>query len=155
LAACICEFRTGSNLPAWGFRLKEKHHGSITTTAATEKSRGRERDGTPSGKGRESAATGHRAGQRFTIGGPVVPARHRQAIALDSGTIPPFARCRIDAVIGKRGQPTMSSSYHSSRADTWSMPRPHTDASLRYQKYGPIRPMEEDRGFLRRLFARR
>jgi hypothetical protein len=45
--------------------------------------------------------------------------------------------------------------YRSSRADTWLMPRPHTDPNLRYQKYGPVRPMDEDRGFLWRLFARR
>ena len=28
-----------------------------------------------------------------------------------------------------------------SRPDTWSSPRPHTDASLRLHHYGPIEPM--------------
>ena len=46
-------------------------------------------------------------------------------------------------------------SYRSSRADSWSIPRPHTDPNLRYLKYGPIRPMDEDRSLLWRLFARR
>ena len=31
-----------------------------------------------------------------------------------------------------------------SRPDTWSSPRPHTDASLRLHHYGPIEPMAAD-----------
>ena len=46
-------------------------------------------------------------------------------------------------------------SYRSSRADEWSMPRPHTDPNLRFLKYGRIRPMDEDRSLLWRLFVRR
>jgi len=49
----------------------------------------------------------------------------------------------------------MPTSYRSSRADSWSMPRPHTDPCQRFLKHGPIRPMDEDRGLLWRLFARR
>jgi hypothetical protein len=44
-------------------------------------------------------------------------------------------------------------SYRGSRPDSWTMPRPHTDASLRYHKHGPIQPMDEERGFLRRLLG--
>jgi hypothetical protein len=47
-----------------------------------------------------------------------------------------------------------SLNYRSSRPDSWTMPRPHCDAALRRMKYGPIQPMDEDRGFLRRLFHR-
>ncbi|MGE3693363.1 MAG: hypothetical protein AB7F98_18455 [Novosphingobium sp.] len=43
--------------------------------------------------------------------------------------------------------------YHSSRPDTWTQPRPYCDASLRYMTYGPIRPMDEKRGLLSRLFG--
>jgi hypothetical protein len=43
--------------------------------------------------------------------------------------------------------------YKSSRPDHWTMPRPYQDASSRYIKHGPIRPMEEP-GFWRRLFGR-
>jgi len=46
-------------------------------------------------------------------------------------------------------------SFRSSRPDRWSAPRPHTDPSQRYMKYGPIQPMDEDRGLLWRLFIRR
>ncbi|AKH43874.1 hypothetical protein FHS61_002719 [Altererythrobacter atlanticus] len=46
-----------------------------------------------------------------------------------------------------------SFSFRSSRPDSWTMPRPHRDASLRLMTHGPIRPMEEP-GFLARLFAR-
>ncbi len=31
------------------------------------------------------------------------------------------------------------------RPDTWSSPRPHTDASLRLMHYGPIEPMAAER----------
>ena len=44
-----------------------------------------------------------------------------------------------------------SMSFRSSRPDSWVSPRPHRDASLRYQMHGPIRPMEEP-GLLARLF---
>ena len=47
-----------------------------------------------------------------------------------------------------------SMSYRSSRPDSWVMPRPHRDASLRYQMHGPIQPMEEP-GFLARLLGAR
>lgn len=43
--------------------------------------------------------------------------------------------------------------FTSSGADSWSHPRPYTDASLRRMKHGPIRPMERP-GWLRRLFRR-
>jgi hypothetical protein len=43
--------------------------------------------------------------------------------------------------------------YRSSRPDVWVQPRPHSDASQRLMKYGPIRPMEEP-GLLARLFGR-
>jgi hypothetical protein len=46
-----------------------------------------------------------------------------------------------------------SMNYRSSRPDSWTMPRPYQDASLRYIKHGPIRPMEEP-GLLARLFGR-
>ncbi len=46
----------------------------------------------------------------------------------------------------------MSLNYRSSRPDTWSVPRPYSDASLRRMKYGPIQPMDDGRGFFRRLF---
>lgn len=45
-------------------------------------------------------------------------------------------------------------SYRTSRPDGRTMPRPHSDASLRYMTHGPILPMEEP-GFLARLFGRR
>lgn len=34
-------------------------------------------------------------------------------------------------------------SYHSSTPCDWVQPRPHRDASLRYMKHGPLRPMHE------------
>ncbi|BBC71873.1 conserved hypothetical protein [Altererythrobacter sp. B11] len=46
-----------------------------------------------------------------------------------------------------------SLSFRSSRPDSWTMPRPYRDASLRYATYGPIRPMEQP-GLLARLFGR-
>jgi len=46
-----------------------------------------------------------------------------------------------------------SLTYRSSRPDGWIRPRPHLDASLRFMKHGPIRPMEEP-GFFARLFGR-
>ncbi len=45
-----------------------------------------------------------------------------------------------------------SSTYHSSRPDRWTMPRPYSDASLRRMTHGPIQPMEQP-GFLARLFG--
>lgn len=32
-------------------------------------------------------------------------------------------------------------SYRSSRPDHWTVPRPHSDASQRLQKHGPIQPL--------------
>lgn len=46
-----------------------------------------------------------------------------------------------------------SMSFRSSKPDGWTMPRPHSDASQRFMKYGKIQPME-DPGFLARLFGR-
>ncbi|WP_170304752.1 hypothetical protein [Croceicoccus estronivorus] len=31
--------------------------------------------------------------------------------------------------------------FRSSRPDTWTMPRPYSDPSLRYRKHGPVQPM--------------
>ncbi|MDN3646265.1 hypothetical protein QWY75_08635 [Pontixanthobacter aestiaquae] len=45
-------------------------------------------------------------------------------------------------------------SYRSSRPDQWAQPRPHSDASQRYQKHGAILPMDEP-GFFARLFGLR
>ena len=47
-----------------------------------------------------------------------------------------------------------SLSFHSSRPDRWTQPKPHSDSSLRYRTHGKILPMEEP-GFLARLFGRR
>jgi hypothetical protein len=47
-----------------------------------------------------------------------------------------------------------SLNYRSSRPDSWTVPRPYSDASLRRLQYGPIQPMDEDRGFFWRLFNR-
>jgi hypothetical protein len=44
-------------------------------------------------------------------------------------------------------------SYRSSRPDGWSVPRPHSDPSLRRLKHGPIRPMHQP-GLFERLFGR-
>ncbi len=44
--------------------------------------------------------------------------------------------------------------FTSSRNDAWSNPRPYTDASLRFAKYGRVLPMEEP-SLLERLFGRR
>ncbi|MCB2050738.1 MAG: hypothetical protein KDE63_04835 [Novosphingobium sp.] len=45
-----------------------------------------------------------------------------------------------------------SPTYRSSRPDSWTMPRPYSDASLRFRKHGPIEPMDKP-GFLARLFG--
>jgi hypothetical protein len=45
-------------------------------------------------------------------------------------------------------------SYRSSAPDRWVMPRPHRDASLRFQMHGKVLPMERPRGLLARLFGR-
>ena len=42
--------------------------------------------------------------------------------------------------------------YRSSRPDSWTMPRPYTDASRRRMVHGPIQPMEQP-GLLARLLA--
>lgn len=34
-----------------------------------------------------------------------------------------------------------SLTFRSSSPDRWTLPRPHTDPSLRYRKHGPIQPM--------------
>lgn len=47
-----------------------------------------------------------------------------------------------------------SLNYRCSRPDSWTLPRPHSDVATRRMKYGPIQPMDEDRGFFRRLFHR-
>ncbi len=47
-----------------------------------------------------------------------------------------------------------SYSFRSSRPDSWTHPRAHRDASLRFMAHGPVQPMEEP-GFLQRLFGRR
>lgn len=47
-----------------------------------------------------------------------------------------------------------SYSYRSSRPDSWTQPRAHRDASIRYMAHGPIQPMEEPSLF-ERLFGRR
>ena len=45
-------------------------------------------------------------------------------------------------------------SFRSSRPNAWILPRPHTDAHLRYHIYGPIQPMDEERpGLLQRLLG--
>lgn len=46
-----------------------------------------------------------------------------------------------------------SRSFRSSAPDSWTRPRPYTDASLRRMKHGPILPMEKP-GFFARLFGR-
>lgn len=47
-----------------------------------------------------------------------------------------------------------SLNYRSSRPDTWTNPRPYSDANMRRLKYGPIQPMDEERGLIWRLFHR-
>jgi hypothetical protein len=44
-------------------------------------------------------------------------------------------------------------SFRSSRPDSWTVPRPFTDASQRYMSHGPIQPMQQERAFWRRLFG--
>ena len=48
-----------------------------------------------------------------------------------------------------------SQSFRSSRPDRWTQPRPYRDATLRLMTHGPIQPMEEEPGFLARLFGLR
>ena len=38
--------------------------------------------------------------------------------------------------------------FRSSRPDNWSTPRPYSDPSLRFLKYGKIVPMDDRVGFL-------
>ncbi|HKX77109.1 MAG TPA: hypothetical protein VJM34_01150 [Novosphingobium sp.] len=45
-----------------------------------------------------------------------------------------------------------STVFRSSRPTEWVLPRPHTDAHMRYQNYGPIQPMDEP-GLLERIFG--
>lgn len=33
--------------------------------------------------------------------------------------------------------------YRSSAPDRWTLPRPHSDASSRLHKFGPLMPMDE------------
>ncbi|QQN73263.1 hypothetical protein [Croceicoccus sp. YJ47] len=42
-------------------------------------------------------------------------------------------------------------SFRSSAPDKWTQPRPFSDPSLRFAKFGAIQPMEEP-GFWERLF---
>jgi len=49
----------------------------------------------------------------------------------------------------------MSPTYRSSRADSWTYPRAHSDESSRRRAHGPIQPMEQSGGFLSRLFGLR
>jgi hypothetical protein len=44
--------------------------------------------------------------------------------------------------------------FRSSRPDTWTLPRPYSDPGSRMMKFGPILPMEEERGLLSRLLFR-
>jgi len=44
--------------------------------------------------------------------------------------------------------------YHRSRPDNWTLPRPYSDATLRRMAHGPIQPMEQP-GFFARLFGQR
>jgi hypothetical protein len=48
----------------------------------------------------------------------------------------------------------MSRTFSSSKPCHWVQPRPHSDASLRFMKHGPILPMDYGRpGFAVRLLA--
>lgn len=47
-----------------------------------------------------------------------------------------------------------SSCYRSSRPDQWTLPRPHSDPTLRRMKHGAVQPMEADLGLLQRLSKR-
>ena len=49
----------------------------------------------------------------------------------------------------------MSTSFRSSRPDAWTNPRPHVDASMRRMTYGRVQPMEDEPGFMARLFGLR
>ena len=44
--------------------------------------------------------------------------------------------------------------FRNSRPDTWSMPRPYSDPSLRFLKHGKILPMEERVGIFERLLGK-
>ena len=46
-----------------------------------------------------------------------------------------------------------SFTFRSSRPDSWTMPRPHRDASQRFITHGPIQPMTQP-GFIARLLGR-
>lgn len=45
-------------------------------------------------------------------------------------------------------------SYLSSRPDPWAVPRWRIDPCERRRIYGPIQPMESERGLIARLLAR-
>ncbi|WP_423142626.1 hypothetical protein ACOYW6_04565 [Parablastomonas sp. CN1-191] len=47
-----------------------------------------------------------------------------------------------------------NATIRTSRPDAWAAPRPSMDPSLRRMTYGPIRPMNDNRGFFGRLFGR-
>jgi len=47
-------------------------------------------------------------------------------------------------------------SFRTSRPDTWILPRPHRDPSMRLMTYGPLVPMEGDQpSFWQRLLGAR
>jgi hypothetical protein len=48
--------------------------------------------------------------------------------------------------------PMSSLTFRTSRPDSWTSPRPYSDASLRRLIHGPIQPMEQP-GLLQRLFG--
>jgi len=45
-------------------------------------------------------------------------------------------------------------SYRTSRPNSWAVPRPPLDPSIRLSRFGKIQPMEEP-GLLSRLFRKR
>ena len=51
--------------------------------------------------------------------------------------------------------PMSSLTFRSSRPDPWTLPRPHSDPSLRHYKHGPIQPMQAPPTFWERLLGLR
>jgi hypothetical protein len=47
-----------------------------------------------------------------------------------------------------------TATIRTSRPDNWAAPRSTMDPYQRRMTYGPIRPMDEGRGFFGRLFGR-
>jgi hypothetical protein len=45
-----------------------------------------------------------------------------------------------------------SHTFRSSRPDSWTSPRPYSDANTRYMAYGRVKPMEQP-GLLARLLG--